>query len=343
MKECLTEVRAYSQAVAGHAEALEAASRGTYRSQAMSDYHVHIHPHGPYTGEGPPPDEYPVDHIEAYVEAANANGAQEVGFTEHLYRCIEAEQVLGHWWESDPHQDLRDYVSAIMPVERVLSLERYVEAVLDAKDRGLPVKLGLEVDFFPETVDAVLELLKPYPFDFLIAAPHWIGAWNLSDGQQKYELERRGHRQGYEDYFRLQSELASSGHFDVIAHADVIKKFGVHLDSPPMDLYEDLATAAAKGGTAVEVSTAGLHHLVGEMYPSELLLQRFFHHGVPITLASDAHRPQHCGRDLSKAVDFARSVGYTERIEFTTRVGTMVPLLNDPHLAHGLRRDIQIK
>ena len=193
----------------------------------MSDYHVHIHPHGPYTGEGPPPDEYPVDHIEAYVEAASANGAQEVGFTEHLYRCIEAEQVLGHWWESDPHQDLRDYVSAIMPVERVLSLERYVEAVLDAKDRGLPVKLGLEVDFFPETVDAVLELLKPYPFDFLIAAPHWIGAWNLSDGQQKYELERRGHRQGYEDYFRLQSELASSGHFDVIAHADVIKKFGV--------------------------------------------------------------------------------------------------------------------
>ncbi len=305
----------------------------------MSDYHVHIHPHGPYTGEGPPPGEYPVDHIEAYFEAAYANGVHEVGFTEHLYRCVESEQVLGHWWESDPHQDLRDYVAGIMSYERVLSLDRYVEAVLAAKDRGLPVKLGLEVDFFPETVEAVLELLEPYPFDFLIGAVHWIGGWHLNNGHQKYELDRRGHRQGYEDYFGLESILASSGHFEVIAHADVIRKFGVDLNSPPMDLYEDLAIAAATGGTAVEVSTRGLHHPVGDFYPNKLLLQRFFHHGVPITLGSDAHLPEECGGDFSKAVEYARSVGYTERIEFTSRVGTMVPLRDETPVAGDLSRD----
>lgn len=292
----------------------------------MSDYHVHIHPHGPYTGKGPRPGEYPVDYIEAYFEAAYANGAHEVGFTEHLYRCVESEAVLGDWWASDPSKDLRDFTSAGVKRDRVLSLELYVQAVLDAKDRGLPVKLGLEVDYFPDTAEAVAEFLKPYPFDFLIAATHWIGGWWVAHEKHVYVLDNKGHRQAYEDYFDVESQLASSGYFDVLAHVDVIKKQGVILDQPPLDLYDELAARAAASGIAVEVSTAGLHSPVNEIFPSKPLLQRFFDHGVPITLASDAHAPQHCGRDHAQAVAFAQSVGYTQRVEFTGRIGTMVPL-----------------
>ncbi len=292
----------------------------------MGDYHVHLHPHGPYTGRGPRPGHYPVDHIEAYFEAAYANGATEVGFTEHLYRCIESKAVLGRWWDRDPRKDLREFTASYVRSERVLSVERYVNAVVDAKDRGLPVKLGLEVDFFPDTVEAVVEFLEPYPFDFLIASTHWIDAWGFDIEGQTHEFDRRGHRQAYEDYFRLETKLAASGHFDVLAHADVIKKQGVFLDSSPLDLYEELAAAAARGGMAVEVSTAGLHQPALEMYPSRPLLECFFNHEIPITLASDAHVPGECGRDRSKAIELARSIGYTQRIAFTDRVGTMVPL-----------------
>ena len=91
-------------------------------------------------------------------------------------------------------------------------------------------------------------------------------------------------------------------------------------------MYEELAVAAARGGTAVEVSTAGLHQPAAEMYPSAELLNRFHNHGVPITLASDAHVPEHCGRDRDRALELARSVGYEQRIRFDRRVGTMVPL-----------------
>ena len=292
----------------------------------MGDYHVHLHPHGPYTGKGPPPGQYPVDHIEAYVDAAYANGADEIGFTEHLYRCVESKPVLGKWWVDDPRKDLRDFTKSYVRSERVLSLERYVQAVVDAKDRGLPVKLGLEVDFFPQTVDAVVEFLAPYPFDFLIASTHWVGAWGIDLEQQKFEFTRRGYATAYEEYFALETDLARSGHFDVLAHADVVKKQGVFLENEPLDLYEELAVASARGGTAVEVSTAGLYQPAREMYPSRSLLQRFYNHRVPITLASDAHVPEFCGRDRDKAVAFATSVGYTQRIEFTKRVGRLVPL-----------------
>ena len=293
---------------------------------SMGDYHVHLHPHGPYTGNGPPPGQYPIDHIEAYVEAAKDNGAEEVGFTEHLYRCIESKPVLGKWWTDDPRKDLREFTKSYVRSERVLSLERYVQAVVDAKDRGLPVKLGLEVDFFPQNVEAVVEFLAPYPFDYLVASTHWVGAWGIDLEEQEFEFDRRGYRTAYEEYFSLETDLARSGHFDVLAHADVVKKRGAFLDTEPLDLYEELAVAAARGGTAVEVSTSGLYHPAAEMYPSKALLERFFNHRVPITLASDAHVPEHCGRDRVKAIDFARSVGYTQRIEFTKRVGNLVPL-----------------
>ncbi len=292
----------------------------------MGDYHVHLHPHGPYEGVGPPPGHYPIDHIEAYVEAAAARGATEIAFTEHLYRCIESKDVLGAWWANDPRTDLAAATSAYVRSERVLSLERYVQAVVDAKDRGLPVLLGLEVDYFPEVADEIAAFLAPYPFDVLIASTHWIGAWGIDLPEQRFEFDNRGARAAYEDYFAIETQLAASGLFDVLAHADVVKKQGVFLEQTPFDLYEELAVAAARGGTAVEVSTAGLYQPAGEMYPSPELLRRFHNHAVPITLASDAHYPQDCGRDRDRAIELARSVGYTERIAFRRRVGRLVPL-----------------
>ena len=80
----------------------------------MGDYHVHLHKHGPYDGQGPPPGQYPIEHIEAFVEKAHENNALEVGFTEHLYRCVESKAVLGRWWKDDPRKDLRDYAEAFI-------------------------------------------------------------------------------------------------------------------------------------------------------------------------------------------------------------------------------------
>jgi histidinol-phosphatase (PHP family) len=248
-----------------------------------------------------------------------------VGFTEHLYRCVESVDALGRWWETDPNQELAEETGAYVASERVLSLDAYVDAVLAAKDRGLPVLLGLEVDFFPETIEAVLDLLKPYPFDFLIGSTHWLGAWGIDLPQQVHEFARRGKELAYEEYFAAETELAASGTVDVLAHADVVKKQGVILDTPPLELYDQLAKAAGASGVAVEVSTAGLHQPVEEMYPHPDLLQRMHSAGVPITIASDAHHPENCGRDREQAIGLARSVGYRSHVTFNDRRRSDVP------------------
>jgi histidinol-phosphatase (PHP family) len=288
----------------------------------MGDYHVHLHEHGAYRGRGPRPGEYPDGLIESYVEHAAANGFAEVGFTEHLYRCVEAADVLGDFWEGEPKSDLAGETAAMVVEDRTLSINGYVEAVVAAKERGLPVKLGLEVDFFPETIDAVLAFLEPYPWDYLVGAVHWVGGWSIDYAPSSYEFARRGVRQAYEDYFAVEAQLAASGAFDVIAHVDVVKIFGDVLADQPADLYEPVVTAAAATGTAVEVSSAGLRKPVGEIYPAPRFLEMFHDAGVAITLASDAHRAEECGSGAADVIDAARAAGYREYLEFTERVPT---------------------
>jgi histidinol-phosphatase (PHP family) len=287
----------------------------------MSDYHLHLHPHaGGGEEDAVPQGEYPDGLIESYVEAAAGRGVHELGFTEHLYRCREAESVLGPFWQdgSTP-TDLGDLSAAMVAADRTLSLEDYVESVTAAKAAGLPVKLGLEVDFFPQTIEAVTALLAPYPWDFLIGSVHWIGAWAIDASHSAHEFERRGVERAWDDYFRLEAELAASGAVDVLAHVDVIKKYGHRPRADPAPWYDAVVEAAATTATAVEVSSQGLRYPAAEVYPSPDFLARFRAAGVPITLASDAHRARDAGFGHDQVVAAARDAGYTGRLRFEGR------------------------
>lgn len=294
----------------------------------MSDYHLHLHPHaGLETPDDAPQGKYPPGHIEAYLESAAARGVEELGFTEHLYRCVEAGPILGEFWRKpDTPGDVARLSQAMVEADLTLSLDRYVDAVVAAKDAGLPVKLGLEVDFFPESIDAVLDLLDPYPWDYLIGSVHWIGGWAIDASHSVFEFQRRGVERAWEQYFALEARLAESGSVDVLAHVDVIKKYGMRPSVDPTPWYRSVVKAAAASGTAVEVSSQGLRNPAEEIYPAPGLLRLFHHEGVPITLASDAHRPGDAAWGHEEVVALARAAGYETRLVFERRESRSVPL-----------------
>lgn len=294
----------------------------------MSDYHLHLHPHAGLEAPGDAPQgKYPPGHIEAYVEAADGRGVSEVGFTEHLYRCVEAAPVLGRFWE-DPAtpRDVAQLSAAMVESDLTLSLDDYVDEVVSARDSGLPVKLGLEVDFFPGSIEAVLDLIRPYPWDYLIGSVHWIGGWAIDASHSVFEFERRGVAQAWEQYFELETQLAGSGTVDVLAHVDVIKKYGIRPEVDPTPWYRSVVEAAATAGTAVEVSSQGLRNPAGEVYPAPAFLALFRAADVPITLASDAHRPDDTAWGHTEVVEAARRAGYTTRLSFERREPEVVPL-----------------
>src|SRR3990172_8548177 len=232
----------------------------------MTDYHLHLSPHRRGESSPLPPDDYPLDHIEQFVTHAATHGVTELAFTEHLYRCVESIEALGPFWEQADNPNTRGHTESDVRADRTMSLERYVEAITRAKDAGLPVLLGLEVDFVPGTVDAVLDLLAPYPWDVLIGSVHWIDGWWFDRRHSIEEWEKRGTDRVYEQYFALEAELARSGSVDVLAHVDRVKFLGLRPEAEPIHLYRQLVESAQRSGVAIEVSSAGLGHPVAAIY-----------------------------------------------------------------------------
>ncbi len=230
----------------------------------------------------------------------------------------ESGPVLGEFWRDEP-SNVAAHTIRMLENERNMALDKYVAAITDAKDSGLPVLLGLEVDYFPETIDAALDLLAPYPWDLLVGGVHWIGGFAFDAVEMISEFNRRGVDQVFQAYFDLETQLAASGAVDVLAHADLVKKHGQRSTADPSEVYVNLAGRAAASGTLVEVSSAGLTERCQEIYPAPSLLSAFQDAGVGMTAASDTHVPEGAGWGLDLVATHARKAGYSQRAVFRQR------------------------
>ncbi len=251
----------------------------------MLDYHLHLWPHSQSDAQTT------VEQVAAYCEIAAARGITEIAVTEHLFRFTQAKDRLGGFWNDLPGDALRPGMAAYWDHHARVDLDDYVEVVEAVKAAGLPVVLGLEVDYYQDRMEDVADLLDGYPFDVLLGSVHWLGTWRfdvLSDPQVLAEWDHRAIDHVWDEYTRAVEELAASGVCDVLAHPDLVKIAG-RVPVVPDEFYDRITEAAVRSGMAAEVSSAGWRKPVGEEYPAPPLLRRFVEQGVPLTTASDAH------------------------------------------------------
>lgn len=289
----------------------------------MLDYHLHLWAHGnPATAPT-------LEELTAYCDKAATAGVSEIALTEHLFRFAQADSVLGGFWEDDPNPALRPTMAAYWKAHATADLDVYVEAVLAAKDAGLPVVLGLEVDYYAGKMDKVAGLLEGYPFDVLLGSVHWIGAWgfdNYDDPVMEAEWDLRAIDDVWDSYTESLEELAASGVCDVLAHPDLCKVTG-RAPMVPDEFYDRMAEAAAASGMAAEVSSAGLRKPVGEAYPAPALLQRFHDLGVPVTTASDAHGLPDVADRTEDLRRLLHDAGYDSLTAYSARRPHPVPIV----------------
>ena len=263
------------------------------------DYHMHLR-----NGNGEI--EHETSAVDPFVESAREAGVDEIGFTEHIYYFKQTRSL----WTVPYHTE-----------RCVYDIEAYVSAVVTARGRGLPVKLGLEVDYVPGREDETRELLAHYPWDYLLGSLHYIGSLGVDDEPRL--VDAVGIEEGWRLYFETLAAAARSGLFDSLSHPDLVKIFGAR--SASFD-YEPVVAAIADTGVAVEVSTAGLHKPVRELYPHPEFLAACRALEVPVTLASDAHTPDVVGRDFDRALELLRSAGYDTVTLFEQRRARQEPL-----------------
>jgi histidinol-phosphatase (PHP family) len=275
----------------------------------LTDYHLHLRPDEDETTFER---YFTAANAERYRAAADAAGIEELGVSEHVYRFRQSLDLWSHpLWVENANDDLDAYCDFV---------------------RSTSLRLGVECDFVPGAEERTRAMLEARDFDFVVGSVHFIGEGDTAvdhDGFDVWEQPDASADEIWTRYFEHFDRCARSGLFDILAHPDLVKVWGKGRPLPDGDLrrfYEPAVEAIVAGGSAVELSTAGLRKPVGELYPAREFAELVVEAGVPFALSSDAHLPEQVGFGYDQAVEFLDALGVGEIAVFEKRQRRLAPL-----------------
>lgn len=260
------------------------------------DYHIHSR----FSGDSS-------ESLEAIVKKAIELNLNEISFTDHLEYDVDGMEE--HW---------------------NLDLENYVKRVLELKDKYkeiITIKLGVEVGLQPHTYDFFNNIIKNYPFDFVIASTHAIhrkdiGSSNIHIGKTKDEM----HSLYFENVLQ---NVKLFKNYSVYGHLDFITRYGGEefreLDfEKHKNIIDEILTEIIKSGKGIEINTSGFRYKENRFYPSTTIVKRFFQLGGKfLTIGSDSHKKDDLCKEFDLVYKFLKEIG----VENLTSFEKMIPTL----------------
>ncbi|MBI4647261.1 MAG: histidinol-phosphatase HisJ family protein [Bacteroidia bacterium] len=257
----------------------------------LPDYHIHT-----FLSDGN-------DDHESYINKAIEKGIKEIGFSDHI---VEVDVD----WRMQP-EDIP------LMIEIISIKKKLYKGTLD-------IKFGAEVDFIPGKEKQIKAICKNIPFDYIIGAIHFIDDWSYDTDPSKYE--KMDIYELYKLYFKTLQASAASGMFDIIGHADFIKKFGHYPNQNINHLYSETAKIFKESDIVVELNTNGLNKPCKEFFPSPKFLQICFDNKIPVCLGSDAHKAENLAQYYNDAQKLLKTIGYKEVAVFSSRERSFIAL-----------------
>ncbi|MBL0700018.1 MAG: histidinol-phosphatase [Desulfosarcina sp.] len=255
----------------------------------MIDYHIHTLLCNHATGSMP-----------EYIHQAIATGLKEICFLDHL-----TINPSGNFLSMTPNE---------VPV--------YYHAIqmLKQKYKGIiKIKSGLEIDFNPDYLNLVEDILGTYSFDLIGSSIHFVDDINIVSSSSSWKKGKENTDSVFSLYFERLSEMMEYNYFDVVCHFDMIKKFGRKSYKKYDKEIEGILSVMKTKGIVMEINTSGLNHPVMEIYPHQEIIKECRIKGIPVTIGSDAHGPEQVGRHFDKAFDLIVSAGYSHVTVFSKR------------------------
>lgn len=166
-----------------------------------------------------------------------------------------------------------------------------------------------------------------HAWDYLIGSVHYLGEKEEFDNPYKMDFwNRTDVEDAWRQYWERFREMAASGLFHIMGHADLIKKFGFRPSGDLRPYYEPSLEAMKESGACLELNTAGWRNKCAEQYPDAQFLKMAAEMNIPLTISSDAHKPEDVGRDFERAADLARQAGFTHLASFQEGRMELYPL-----------------
>ncbi|WP_240414217.1 histidinol-phosphatase [Paenibacillus periandrae] len=254
------------------------------------DLHTHHHRCG-----------HAVDEIESYIRSAIDLGLSAIGISDHSpYFAVE---------EDHPSPGLAMAKS---------EFPRYIEEVVKLKKQyedKIEVLIGVESDYFTDSIKLYADIYRKYPIDYLIGSIHISGGKHISDRGLWTVLDEEQLEKEKFIYFDLLQQAAKSGVFQIIGHMDLIRRYYKDFMQSCGPLVEKTMQVFAETGAVYEVNTSGIERGEG-INPCREVLEIASHYGVKVTFGSDSHRPVRVGEHWHSTTALLKQLGYKELIMF---------------------------
>lgn len=240
-----------------------------------------------------------------YVKEAVRQGMKAIGFSSH------APLPFSPMYD----YDVQEYFKTIQ-----LLKQSYADKI--------PVYLGMEIDFVQGVITPSAPEFKSSELDYKIGSVHFLGIspsgkhWTVDSSEENFV---RGINEDFEGdikkavgtYYYLIREMVKGGNIDIIGHFDIIKKnnAGSKFFSEDETWYRkavfDTLDVISASGVIVEVNTGGItRKYTDSVYPSLWILEHCYEMGIPITLNSDAHKPEHITDCFEETAGILKCIGF---------------------------------
>ncbi|MFP4525259.1 MAG: histidinol-phosphatase HisJ family protein [Bacteroidales bacterium] len=236
-----------------------------------------------------------------FVKAAYEKGFEEIGFSDH-FSIVPTEWGIN---END-----------------IQYMKETIIALKENTNLPLKIKFGAEIDYIPGKEKETEKLISSLPLDYVIGSIHFIEYWNFDTSPDHYD--DKDIETLYEKYFNLLNSAVNTGMFDIVGHADVIKKFNHRPKKKPMEMYEKVIESIATNNMTVELNTSGKNKPCKEFYPDITFLEMCYQNNIPMMINSDAHKPDQIGQYFMEAAELLKKIGFKKISTFTERKRKMV-------------------
>ena len=234
--------------------------------------------------------------MEQYIEKAIKMGTEVFGFADHAPMNFDKKYRMNF--------------------EDMLQYETKVNEAKIKYQNKIKILLGYEVDYIDGYIDSrVLEA----KVDYLIGSVHFIEGWGFDNPEFIGKWKEQDIDEVWQKYFDSIENMANANIFDIVGHFDLIKVFKYMPKSDISYMAKSALEAIKESGMVLELNVAGYRKEVKEAYPSRNLLENAYKIGIPITFASDAHKPDQVGLFNDEIVKLAKSIGYNEVSYFIKR------------------------
>ena len=223
----------------------------------IANYHTHT-----------PRCNHSVGQEREYVENAIKAGLKKFGFSDHSPMVFDGDYYSGH---------------RMRPAE----IDSYVNTILQLREeykKDIELFVGFEVEYYPKYFNRFLDMIAPYPIDYMILGQHFLDN-EIGAAHSYHQTDSLALLNQYVDQV---IEGLSTGCFTYLAHPDVLNFTGSDKDyyQPMKRLCEE----TKKMNVPLEINMLGVWEK--RAYPCERFFRIAAEVGNEVILGIDAHQPE---------------------------------------------------